>query len=176
MSISFPRKTLLSHKMKGWRKSSFYGSRENSDLSQVTLCLRRCFEGGEKFFAFLRGRHSHQECYLRKYGSSTLQKLQFLHANHLQGSLRPAEPPKSLKKVSKRSFKGPFRDFFQTLQTSSRLFPDFWGGPRTSYIFQTFSGFRARSAREALVNGQQVPNKAMREQFSERLLESVERT
>ena len=66
--------------------------------------------------------------------------------DHLQGSLRPSGPEtpkkseKSLKKVSRglrgpprvwkksrKSLSGPFRDFFQTLQTFSRLFSDFTG-------------------------------------------------
>ena len=54
----------------------------------------------------------------------------------------PRESGKSLEKV----FSGPFRDFFQTLETFSRL----------SHFFQTFSGFRAQRARETPVNGQRT--------------------
>ena len=77
--------------------------------------------------------------------------------------LRPREPPESLEKVSKKSGesgksleKVP-KDFFE------RLFPDSRGVPGPEApgdFFQTFSGFRARRARETPVNGQRVP-KAM---------------
>ena len=60
----------------------------------------------------------------------------------------PPESGKSLEKVSKKSGKSPERsrkDFFET-------FPDSRGPGR---LFQTFSGFRARRARETPVNRHQ---------------------
>ena len=68
----------------------------------------------------------------------------------------PESPGKSLEKV----FRDLLRDFFQTLQTFSRLFPDsrgVLGREAPGDFFQTFSGFRARRARETPVNGQRVP-------------------
>ena len=72
--------------------------------------------------------------------------------------------PQSLEKVSKKSFRG----LFETFSRLSRLFRDFFqtlggpsqakGPPTPGDCFQTFSGFRARGARETPVNGQWVPN------------------
>ena len=55
--------------------------------------------------------------------------------------LRPRDPPRVWKK-SRKSLSGPFRDFFQTLQTFSRLFPDSVRGrrPRETF-FRLFRGF-----------------------------------
>ena len=89
---------------------------------------------------------------------------------HLQGSLGPSGPetPKKSEKNSekgllaprplesgrslKKAFSGPFRDFFQTLETFSRLFPDPRGARPEALgdFFQIFSGFRARIARRPL--------------------------
>ena len=77
--------------------------------------------------------------------------------DHLQGSLGPSgpetlkkseslpgpEPPRVWKK-SRKSLSGPFRDFFQTRQTFSRLFPDSRGvpGPEArETFFRLFRGF-----------------------------------
>ena len=78
--------------------------------------------------------------------------------DHLQGSLGRSgtETPKSQKKVSlglqprdpprvwkksRKSLSGPFRDFFQTLQTFSRLLPDSRGVPELQAPGRHFSHF-----------------------------------
>ena len=79
---------------------------------------------------------------------------------HASGPGSPRESGKSLEKVWrvwKKSTKGrerPFRDFFETLQTSRgrRHLSDFFRH------FQSFSGFRAQRARDTPLNGQRVPN------------------
>ena len=58
--------------------------------------------------------------------------------------------PKSLEKVSKKSRKSPeetFSRLFPDFSDFSRLFPDFLGLRPRETFFQSFFGFRARSAR-----------------------------
>ena len=69
----------------------------------------------------------------------------------------PRESGKSLEKV----FSGPFQDFFQTLETFSRLFPDSRGalGPEApGDFFSDFFGVSGPEGPRVPVNGQRVPN------------------
>ena len=91
--------------------------------------------------------------------------------DHLQGLSGPPgpKPRKSLKKFSRgpqprappRVWKRSRKSLFGTFSRLSRPFQDLFqtlGGPRApGDFFETFSGFRARRARETPVNGQRVP-------------------